>query len=654
MVLFTKPTCTVTFYTNLGQARSRSGSRSLAPLPTYAISISSPPCSAKKKAQPEWQYLKESCNLCLASTVQLRNLLYWTDKFVSLAHAGLPENLAVPRSLANAPAPPPPGDGREAAESLAMPWKCLGDEVGQFQASKEDAQRALELYPNWGRAWSRIGLANLKMGQGKEALEAYRKAVAFDPSSQGSNVDALASVAHQLHSADTDLAHKEKEEGNMAMRSNEFGLAVAHYTAGLAMVPAEVKASVPDGVPPEDEHALLRSIPQIWQEPENFAEGRGPGRPGQGQLKNWRQASSDAERAYVQFAHALKLESNNVAALKGRERFGVDLWRPKGTTKASMGQIPVSYTRTRDLIETLEVYAISDVHFDHKCNEEWAHRIDDFEFQEESLVGVEMTIRGGPAQTRGVSDFQSCMARLGVDCFPSAVCEDIFVVPLLSWYTAEFDEKDPFPDPNANFDHQCRWPLDPDAQVWKYMLKLNEAHLQRVCLSLPSAVLRRPWDAKISMIRYVNHFHGTEGGQAERSPLFLVHDGKAIVKREVEIYAGPMRPPTSPTSLSESVLRLAQRKCHSCIGSSVHLLSYTVAFGAFLPMMLPLLGHALLLLAPSVKKAEMVSELSSCLKKPWVACEDPHASEVRRSSVNDVTAYSCARLHQASELAWDF
>ncbi|CAE7816956.1 STIP1 [Symbiodinium sp. CCMP2592] len=660
MVLFTKPTCTVTFYTNLGQARSRSGPRSLAPLPTYAISISSPPC-AKKKAQPEWQYLKES----------LVPLLKMTAFHMFKACRKI-----LPRSLANAPAPPPPGDGRQAAEPLAMPWKGLGDEafkrgdfytgasfytrcledrpetddckaeaavlsnrsacwakVGQFQASKEDAQRALELYPNWGRAWSRIGLANLKMGQGKEALEAYRKAVAFDPSS--SNVDALASVAHQLHSADTDLAHKEKEEGNMAMRSNEFGLAAAHYTAGLAMVPAEVKASVPDGVPPEDEHALLRSV-LFSNRASAFS-----------QLKNWRQASSDAEKAvekksdfvkartrfgtallacgqvekaYVQFAHALKLESNNVAALKGRqacisllplwrtvparqrfrERFGVDLWRPKGTTK---------------------VYVISDVHFDHKCNEEWAHRIDDFDFQEDVLIVAGNLCDTRNALVRALTTLKAKFRRvfyvpgnhelwlnpteatkypdslakllgimetcdeLGVDCFPSAVCEDIFVVPLLSWYTAEFDEKDPFPDPNANFDHQCRWPLDPDAQVWKYMLKLNEAHLQHPyhgnvitfshflpSKSLPFAAFGRAAKAmgcedlndQVRSIRlrnrvhvyghssrhfsqfedgilYVNHFHGTEGGQAERSPLFLVHDGKAIVKREVEIYSGPMR-----------------------------------------------------------------------------------------------------------------
>lgn len=45
-----------------------------------------------------------------------------------------------------------------------------------------------------------------------------------------------------------------------------------------------------------------------------------------------------------------------------------------------------------------------------------------------------------------------------------------------------------------------------------------------------------------------------------------------------------------------------------CIGSSVHLLSYTVAFGAFLPMMLPLLGHA----APVRLFSETFSSLCNC------------------------------------------
>merc|ERR1719440_2739459 len=43
----------------------------------------------------------------------------------------------------------------------------------------------------------------------------------------------------------------------------------------------------------------------------------------------------------------------------------MDLNRPPGSTK---------------------VYAISDVHFDRKVNEEWAHRIDDFKFSEDVLI----------------------------------------------------------------------------------------------------------------------------------------------------------------------------------------------------------------------------------------------------------------------------
>ena len=73
-------------------------------------------------------------------------------------------------------------------------------------------------------------------------MAAYKKAVSFDPSS--ANVDALAAVVRQLHSADTDLAHAEKESGNTAMRGNEFALAVACYTMGLVLVPPEAFLSL--------------------------------------------------------------------------------------------------------------------------------------------------------------------------------------------------------------------------------------------------------------------------------------------------------------------------------------------------------------------------------------------------------------------------
>eukprot|EP00913_Durusdinium_trenchii_P020676 g19417.t1 len=132
----------------------------------------------------------------------------------------------LPMSLANAPA----AVSGDCSEATAMPWKVLADEafheknyfmagsfytrwmeehlddepsvqaavlsnraacwakVGHFEASKEDAQKALELRPDWGRAWSRIGLACAKLGQGKDAVEAYKKAVSFDPSSRGPQI----------------------------------------------------------------------------------------------------------------------------------------------------------------------------------------------------------------------------------------------------------------------------------------------------------------------------------------------------------------------------------------------------------------------------------------------------------------------------------
>ncbi|CAJ1409064.1 unnamed protein product [Effrenium voratum] len=652
MTLFTKPTCTVVFYTNL-----RRGAK----FQLFCVSISSPPC-AKKKAAAEWRGLKES----------LVPLLQLTAFHMFKASRGI-----LCRALAASPAPKAAESAAQsasqsAAEARLVPWKRLGDEafqggrffmaanfytrwleepeeemkaavlsnrsaclakVGHFEASKEDAERALELRPNWGRAWSRIGLAHAKLGQAKEAVEAYKKAVTFDPSS--GNVDALASVTRQLYGPDSNLAHAEKESGNLAMRGHEMGLAVACYTVGLMLVPVEAIASVPDGVPPEDEHALLRSVLfsnrasafcrlKDWQsaraDAEAAVEKKNDFVKARNRLGTALLAGGQVEQAYAHFAHALKLESNNTAALKGRqacisilplwrsvparrrfrERFGVDLWRPKGTTK---------------------VYAISDVHFDHKCNEDWAHRIDDFQFQEDVLIVAGNLCDTRNALARALTTLKAKFRRvfyvpgnhelwlnpseaakypdslskllglmelcdqLGVDCSPSAVCEDVFVVPLLSWYTAEFDEKDPFPDPNANFDHQCRWPLDPDTQVWKYMLKLNEAHLQHPyhgtvitfshflpSRSLPFAAFGRAAKAmgcedlndQVKSFRlrhhvhvyghssrhfaqyedgilYVNHYHGTEGGHAERSPLFLVHDGKDVAKRQVEIYSGPTR-----------------------------------------------------------------------------------------------------------------
>eukprot|EP00971_Amphidinium_carterae_P315265 6266055-Amphidinium_carterae.1 len=72
-----------------------------------------------------------------------------------------------------------------------------------------------------------------------------------------------------------------------------------------------------------------------------------------------------------------------------------------------------------------------------------------------------------------LSIYEAC-DQIGVDVAPAAVCEGVTIVPLQSWYNSEFDEEDPFPDPNGKMDRMCKWPIDADSQLWRYMAKLNE------------------------------------------------------------------------------------------------------------------------------------------------------------------------------------
>jgi len=159
------------------------------------------------------------------------------------------------------------------------------------------------------------------------------------------------------------------------------------------------------------------------------------------------------------------------------------------------------------------VFAISDVFFGKKCNEDWAHAIDSFAFQEDVLIvaggvsealggivkaltalkskfrrvfftpgGLELSIHRSEATkfadslSKLLTIYEACDS-LGVDVWPAPVFSGLYVVPLLSWYNAAYDEKDPFPNPNLRFEAGCRWPIDADEQLWKYMLKLNEHHI---------------------------------------------------------------------------------------------------------------------------------------------------------------------------------
>jgi len=319
------------------------------------------------------------------------------------------------------------------------------------------------------------------------------------------------------------------------------------------------------------------------------------------------------EQAYDEFVRALQLDGNSPVARRGRETCLAEL--PRWCSKSAQRRFSerFGYDLVRP-VGTVRVYAISDVHFDHRCNEDWVHRIDDFKFRDDVLIVAGNLCDSKHALVRGLIALKAKFRRvffvpgnhelwlhpseaarypdsiskllaifdacdeLGVDIAPAAVCADVFVVPLLSWYNSGFDIADPFPDWNLAVDSYCKWPLDPDHQVWRWMLALNEEHLRHPyhgTVITFSHFLPRPSlpfesrgkavkamgcegiDTLVRKVRssihiyghstrrhvtredgviYANHFHGQERGKLEqRAKLLCVYDGYSAVHDEVEI-----------------------------------------------------------------------------------------------------------------------
>ncbi|CAE7249836.1 sti1 [Symbiodinium necroappetens] len=217
------------------------------------------------------------------------------------------------------------------------------------------------------------------------------------------------------------------------------------------------------------------------------------------------------EEAYVQFAWALAFDSHSAVARQGLEACLTAIPRWRHRRAAHSRRLEKDRVRPRD---STKVWVVSDLYFDAKSNAEWCNALDDAKFQDDVLI-----VAGNVADTlqsiiRGLKVLRSKFHRLfyvpgnrdlalnasevrtarfpdsiakllgllaacdqiGVDMFPAAISQDVYVVPLHSWYNAEFDKKSR-PDPNHGFDAQCVWPLDPN-QLWKWMLKLNEVFLK--------------------------------------------------------------------------------------------------------------------------------------------------------------------------------
>lgn len=71
-------------------------------------------------------------------------------------------------------------------------WRSVGNHGGdcraaayaalnQYHESREDASRCINLKPSWHKAWNRLGVAHVGLGEWSEAKEAFTKAMELEP-----------------------------------------------------------------------------------------------------------------------------------------------------------------------------------------------------------------------------------------------------------------------------------------------------------------------------------------------------------------------------------------------------------------------------------------------------------------------------------------
>ncbi|CAK9047245.1 Hsp70-Hsp90 organizing protein 2 (AtHop2) [Durusdinium trenchii] len=400
----------------------------------------------------------------------------------------------------------------ELATALSNRALCF-TRLRHFDAALLDGRRASLLRPNWGRAWSRIGAAATALGAFAEACDAWRKAVQLDPCDE-----ALEGLEEACRRSSLKVAGK--EQGNEALRARDWHGAIACFTEALAAIPRQ--SATADG------YSLLRCILYSNRSGAFARAGRWTAATrdaefalaeGQTYPKAYTRlgvallGSRENEKAYAAFAKALKEEERNQAASKGRQAclHLVPQWL-SSAAKQRRTKLLRDACRPR---RNSRVFLLSELRFGHASNEAWVHGIHATKFLDDVLIltgNVADSLRAleraltalrpkfrrifytpgnnemwiTPLELQMFPDslcklwaiLELC-DRLGIDVAPAAISEGVFVVPLFSWYNPEFDTEDPYPDTQFQHDKHAKWPMDPNHQVWRYMLALNKAELKR-------------------------------------------------------------------------------------------------------------------------------------------------------------------------------
>ena len=279
---------------------------------------------------------------------------------------------------------------QERAVVLSNRSLCLA-RVRQPEAALRDARQAAALRPRWARAWGRIGAA---AQMGAEACEAWRKAVQLD-----SCEEHLRGLEEACRSSPSS-ARTCKEQGNVALRSKDWGLAICCYTEALAAIPRQRWAEKSEAAI-QDDYSLLRCIlfsnrsaalahaghwhAAVRDAKSAVAEGQGQSYPkAYCRLGVALLACGEQEQAYVAFATVLRAEERNMAASKGRQAC-LHLAPRWSSSAAGLRRRRFLRDAGRPQART-RIFLLSELRFGQGSNEAWVHGIHATKFLDDVLI----------------------------------------------------------------------------------------------------------------------------------------------------------------------------------------------------------------------------------------------------------------------------